>query len=325
MKQLEAELNQLREDMRSIVEEQEAANEELQSVNEEIVSSNEELQSINEELETSKEELESSNEELITINQELQVRNEQLAEMQEYSEVVFSTIRESLLVLDKHLRVKNANTTFYKTFQLTEEEVEGKLLYDLGNKQWNIPRLKELLEDVIPRDQQIADFEVTNTFDNIGEKAMVLNARRMVLKVYGEHLILLAFEDITEHRKAQKMLAEREEWFRSMADNSPMMLWVAGTDKKLQFVNKAWLEYRDMLLSEAIGKSWMEDMHPDDEKRIRSVYDDAFLKKKTFTDQYRLRHGRSYKNILIKGNPNYNHEKLFIGYIGSCVEIPSGI
>jgi len=122
VKQLESELNALREDMRTIVEEQEAANEELQSVNEEIVSSNEELQSINEELETSKEELESSNEELLTINQELQMRNEQLAEIQEYSEAIFATTRESLLILDKNLRIKNANSCFYKTFDLTEEK-----------------------------------------------------------------------------------------------------------------------------------------------------------------------------------------------------------
>ena len=131
VKQLESELSALREDMRVILEEQEAANEELQSVNEEIVSSNEELQSINEELETSKEELESSNEELITINQELQMRNELLAEVQEYSEAVFTTIRESLIILDKNLRIKNANSTFYKTFGVTEEETEGNLLYEL--------------------------------------------------------------------------------------------------------------------------------------------------------------------------------------------------
>src|SRR5215218_7534610 len=185
VKQLEAELSRLREDMRIVIEEQEAANEELQSVNEEIISSNEELQSINEELETSKEELESSNEELITINQELQMRNEQLAEIQEYSEAVFTTIRESLLILDKNLRIKNANSCFYKTFEVTEEETEGKLLYDVGNKQWNIPKLKELLEEVIPRNSQVQDFEVVHTFQHIGEKIMLVNARRLIRRVHG--------------------------------------------------------------------------------------------------------------------------------------------
>lgn len=150
VKQLEAELAALREDMRSIIESQEAAVEELQSANEEIVSSNEELQSINEELETSKEEVESSNEELITINQELQLRNEQLTETQDYAEAVFSTIREALLILDRNLRVKTANFIFYKTFNLREEHTEGRLLYELNHKQWDIPKLRELLEDVLP-------------------------------------------------------------------------------------------------------------------------------------------------------------------------------
>lgn len=323
VRQLEEELNVLREDMRTMLEEQEAANEELQSVNEEIVSSNEELQSINEELETSKEELESSNEELLTINQELQMRNEQLAEIQEYSEAIYTTIRESLLILDKNLRIKNANTTFYKTFRVTEEETEGKLLYEVGSHQWDIPKLRELLEEIIPRNSQVTDFEVTHRFQNIGEKVMVVNARRLVRKLHAEHLILLAIEDITEYRQAQKLIAEKEAWFRSMADNSPMMIWVTDAEKKIEFVNEAWLEYRDKHPEEVIGQSWVEeDIHADDEKGTRKKFDDAFQKKKEFTLQYRLQKGKDYKLLLSKGKPNYSTDGKFIGFIGSCVEIP---
>jgi two-component system, chemotaxis family, CheB/CheR fusion protein len=321
VKQLEAELAQLREDMRSIVEEQEAANEELQSVNEEIVSSNEELQSINEELETSKEELESSNEELITVNQELQMRNEQLTEMQEYSEAVFTTIRESLLILDKNLRIKNVNSTFYRTFHVTEEEIEGKSLYDIGNKQWNIPRLKELLEEIIPRNSVINDFEVVHTFPYIGEKVMILNARRLIRKLHSEHLILLAFEDITEYRKAQKVLAEREEWFRNMADNSPMMVWVADAHKKMQFVNKAFLEIRNVTPDQVLGKSWIEDMNVEDKKRVKKIMEEAFQNKKDFSVQYSIKKGSGDLLLLSKGKPNYNHNGDFIGFIGSCVDV----
>jgi two-component system CheB/CheR fusion protein len=322
VKQLEEELAALREDMRTILEEQEAANEELQSVNEEIVSSNEELQSINEELETSKEELESSNEELLTINQELQMRNEQLAEIQEYSEAIYTTIRESLLILDKNLRIKNANIAFYKTFKVTEEETEGKLLYEVGNNQWDIPRLRELLEDIIPRNAQVADYEVVHKFQRIGEKVMVLNARRLVRKLHAEHLILLAIEDITEHRQAQRMIAEREEWFHKMADQSPMMLWVAGAEKKMEFVNEAWLEYRDVLREEVVGKHWIEDMHPEDESEVKKTMDKSFDKKKEFSIQYRIKKGNDYRLLLSKGKPNYSHDGKFIGFIGSCVEIP---
>ena len=325
VKLLETELNALREDMRTLVEEQEAANEELQSVNEEIVSSNEELQSINEELETSKEELESSNEELITINHELQRRNEQLAEIQEYSEAVFTTIRESLLILDKDLKVKNANTCFYQTFQLTEEETIGKLLYDLASKQWNVPRLRELLEEIIPRNMQMMDFEMVLQMKNIGEMVLVLNARRLIPKVHNEQLILLAIENITEHRKAEKVLAEREAWFRQTADNAPMMIWVAGPDKKIVFVNKAWLEFRELTLSEALGKTWVEEnMHPEDRERCLDLLNKSFEKKTEFTIQYRLKHHQGpYRQMMSMGKPNYAPDGDFIGFIGSCIELPA--
>jgi two-component system CheB/CheR fusion protein len=322
VKQLEDELTSLREDMRSILEEQEAANEELQSVNEEIVSSNEELQSINEELETSKEELESSNEELVTINQELQMRNEQLAEIQEYTEAIFSTIREALIILDKNLRIKNVNSTFYKIFGVSEEETTGQLLYDLGNGQWNIPRLKELLEEIIPRNAEINDFEVTHHFPVIGEKTMMLNAKRLMRKLHGENVILLAFEDITTFRKAQKVIAEREAWFKNMADNSPMMIWVADAAKKIAFVNKSWLDYRDTTFQDVIGKDWIEEMHPDDDRNIRHVFEESFENKKPFTARYRIRANGKFRLILSKGKPDYTHEGHFAGFIGSCVELP---
>ena len=297
----------------------------MQSVNEEIVSSNEELQSINEELETSKEELESSNEELITINQELQMRNEQLAEIQEYSEAIFTTIRESLLILDKNLRIKNANSCFYKTFHVTEEETEGKMLYEVGNKQWNIPRLKELLEDIIPRNAQVVDFEVVHQFPFIGEKIMILNARRLIRKMHKEHLILLAIEDITQHRQAQRIIAEREEWFRRMADNSPVMVWVADNEKKILFVNNAFLEFREMTLEEALGKDWIEDMQPQDEKRVKKIMDEAFIKKKEFSVQYSVKKGDDLISLMSKGKPNYSPGGEFIGFIGSCVELPKQV
>ena len=325
VKLLETELNALREDMRTLVEEQEAANEELQSVNEEIVSSNEELQSINEELETSKEELESSNEELITINQELQRRNEQLAEIQEYSEAVFTTIRESLLILDKDFRVKNANSCFYQTFQLTEEETIGKLLYDVANKQWDVPRLRELLEEIIPRNIQMTDFEMVLQMKNIGEKVLVLNAKRLIPKIHSEQLILLAIEDISGHRKAEKVFAEREEWFRQTVDNAPMMIWVAGPDKKILFANKAWLAFRELTLDHALGKPWVEDnIHPEDHKRCLEVLNKSFENKTEFTLQYRLKnHQAGYRQILNMGRPNYSSEGDFNGFIGSCIELPA--
>ena len=323
VKQVETELTALREDMRSIIESQEAANEELQSANEEIVSSNEELQSINEELETSKEEIESSNEELITINQELQVRNDQLAEAQEYAQAVVTTIRESLVILDHNLRVKSANDSFYKTFGVNEEETEGRLIFDLGNRQWNIPKLRELLEEILPNNSQFSGFEVRHNLMGIGEKVMLLNARRIIQKLHGQPLILLAIEDVTYQRQAEKITADREAWFRHMADNVPAMMWVTGIDKLCTFVNESFLDFKGLTLEQAIGQPWYGGVHPDDQEHCANTYDQCFKERKAFKLTYRAQHkDRTYRNILVQAKPTFTTEALFTGYVGSCVELP---
>jgi len=200
IKKLEQELAAAQADALYISQEQEAFTEELQSAHEEVVSSNEELQTLNEELETSKEEIESANEELTTTNQELQTRNDLLMESYEYSDAIVATMHEPMLVLGKDLRVKSANKAFYKKFGVTEEETEGVLLYDLGNKQWNIPALRELLENIIPKNSQFYNYEVKHTFLDLGEKIMSLNASRVIQNTHREQLILLIISDITEVR-----------------------------------------------------------------------------------------------------------------------------
>jgi two-component system CheB/CheR fusion protein len=322
VKQLQDELNAVKEDMRSIIEEQEASNEELQSANEEIVSSNEELQSINEELETSKEEVESTNEELITINSELQVRNEQLAEAYDYSEAVIATIREAVLVLDQNLRVKTANRSFYRTFQLKEEGTEGLLVYELGHKQWNIPQLRELLENIIPQKTQFNGFEIKHYFPGLGEKTMLLNARQLVQKIHGQQLILVAIEDITEHKEAEKVIAEREAWLRNMADNAPVMIWVADKDKSRTFSNKTWLAYTGRTPEQEEGSGWKDDIHPHDLEDYLKVFNKGFEEKKSYQSEYRLRRiDGEYRWILSIAKPTYSSEGTFTGFIGTCTEI----
>jgi len=319
IKQLEEELSTLREDMRSIIEEQEASNEELQSANEEIISSNEELQSINEELETSKEEIESSNEELLTINQELQVRNDQLSEANEFSKIIFSTIREATLVLDEDLRVKSANKTFYKLFQVNEEETEGRLVYELGNRQWNIPQLRNLLTDVIRQNVHVEAFEVIHTFPGIGEKVLLLNAHRVVRQ---QEAILLAIEDITDHRQAQRLLAEREAFLHTLVDNAPVLIWVTASNGRYTFFNKAWLDYTGHSLGEATTLGWEHDIHPDDREGYLATYNTVQTGRQPFQVEFRLkRYDGAYRWMLMNAKPNVLTDGTFNGYIGSCAEI----
>ena len=203
IKRLENELTQVREDMRHITEDQEAVNEELQSANEELLSGSEELQSLNEELETSKEEIQSTNEELTTLNQELFDRNEQLNLSRIYSESIVATIREPLIILDRNMRVKTANRSYYNKFNTTEEETEGELFHRLENGQWDILPLRSILENILSGENKVIDFEIKQTFSFMGERTMLLNASRIFRKDNAEQLILLAIEDVTEVRKLE--------------------------------------------------------------------------------------------------------------------------
>ncbi|MBK9248962.1 MAG: response regulator [Ignavibacteria bacterium] len=324
IKKLEQELAAAHADALAIAQEQEAFAEELQSANEEIVSSNEELQTVNEELETSKEEIESANEELTTTNQELQTRNDLLNEAYDYSEAVFATIHEPMIVLDKNLRVKSANKTFYTIFNVHEDETEGMLLFDLGNKQWNIPRLRELLEDILPRNSHLQNFEITHTFPFIGEKTMLLNARRIIQKMNHEELILLAISDITEQTTARKKIEESEKRFRTLADDAPLHVFIIEPNEQatISYWNKNWLDYTGQTMEEALGRPWVEMMHPDDVQGILDMYAKAFEKREPFfLSGIRIkRHDGEYRWHTVKANPRYLPIGEFIGYIGVGID-----
>jgi len=201
--QLEKELAQLREDVRTITQDQEAVNEELQRANEELLSGSEELQSLNEELETSKEEIQSTNEELTTLNQELFDRNEQLNLSRLYAEAIVATIGESLIVLDKERLVKTANLAYYKKFRTSEAETEGKSFYLLGNRQWDTPALRSILDHSPLVDGQLADVEVRYRFEDAGERILLLNACGIAQENHEEPLTLLAIGDVTDTRRRE--------------------------------------------------------------------------------------------------------------------------
>ncbi|CAN5361808.1 chemotaxis protein CheB [soil metagenome] len=211
LRKIKNELLVIRAELVSVSEEKEKSYRILQAANEEISASNEEFQSMNEELDTSREEIESANEELITTNLELQARNDQLAEAYNFSEAIVATLHDPMLILDKHMVIKSCNKSFCKTFKVEQEDTEGKLLYELGNHQWDIPGLRKLLQSVTATKDVFYDYEMTHTFPEIGKKTMLVNVRRIIQKAKHDQLVLLAFTDITDishKRKAEKQELE---------------------------------------------------------------------------------------------------------------------
>ena len=121
---------------------------------------------------------------------------------------IVETVRHPLLILDAELRVRMANRAFYEMFQVAPAETERQLIYTLGNGQWNIPRLRELLEDILPHDSPFDDFYVVHNFPVLGRRSMLLNARRVRVDGTLPPHILLAIEDITDRLHAAATLRE---------------------------------------------------------------------------------------------------------------------
>jgi two-component system CheB/CheR fusion protein len=246
IEQLENEITLTREDMRVITEDQEAVNEELQSANEELLSSSEELQSLNEELETSKEELQSTNEELIIINQEMLDKQEQINATRLYAEAIIATVREPLVVMDKDLRIKSINSSFFKKFNITEEEAEGKLIYELQNHLFDNSQLRSLLEKILPQKTELSDYEISIPLPLVGECTLLLNARHVINEKNKEQLILLAMEDITERKtlaiqaELAKKIAQEE---KIKAENATLIAEDAAKSKQ-QFLSNMSHEIR---------------------------------------------------------------------------------
>jgi PAS domain S-box-containing protein len=133
-----------------------------------------------------------------------------------YAENIIATLREPFVVLDKGLRVRTANSAFYQDFHASKEETEGRFVYDLGNGQWDIPRLRTLLSQVLSNSHPVEDFEVAHAFPTLGQRIMLLNARRFPPESKDPELVLLAIEDITDRRLAAAAMEHSEVRYRRL-------------------------------------------------------------------------------------------------------------
>ena len=278
---LQSELSQSLEIIRTTTEEYETTYEELQANNEEVLSSNEELQSVNEELETSREELQSSNEELTTINEELTKRNLELKESQDYTEAILETMHGPLMVLSANLQVRKANTAFYQTFQLTPERTEGSYLYDLGDGAWDIPALRDHLRDLRPNDSTFNSFELKYFMNGQGERDLTINIYRLAKGSNPkETLILLAFEDFTRRYNAEKSLLKTQEQLKLslIGDGIGTWWWNLKTDEI------KWSKENELLNGLTEGSfrgyflDWTNLIHSEDLKSVKASIENAIQK-----------------------------------------------
>ncbi len=163
---------------------------------------------------------------------------EQIRQAREYAEAIVETIREPLLVLDADLKVLTANNRFYEKFQISADQTIGSHIFELGRGQWNIPRLREFLEDWLPVDQWIEDFEVEFELPAVGRRYMLLDARQIQQAGLGTGMILLAARDITDRKKAEEALRKSESAIRSLLESAPRAIIAADANGCIRVANR---------------------------------------------------------------------------------------
>ena len=251
-----------------------------------------EMEALQTRLDATERRLQEANEILQAQIAERKRAEETFEKTQKYTESIVETIREPLLVLDPDLRVLSANGSFYDTFEVTPKETTGNLIYNLGNGQWDIPSLRILLEEILPKDNKFDNYEVEHVFSSIGHKIMLLNARRIIQEEIGSQMILLAIEDITERRRLEILLSESEERYRRLfetADDGILLL--EKREGKITHVNPAVTAKLGYSKEECIGNrlqdigfshdmgDFQEIMHTLDRSGI-IYYDDVAIKTK---------------------------------------------
>src|SRR6267378_4013456 len=213
----------------------------------------------------------------------------QVEDIQKYALNIVDTVREPLLILDTSLRVRSANGAFYKTFHVSSEETENRLIYELGNGQWDIPDLRTLLEDVVPKSSVFNDFELEHTFPVIGRRVMLLNARKLQAGHHGE-LLVLAMEDVTERRRSEADLKAIETYAQNIVDTVREPLLILDTTLRVRSANRAFYqtfhvsseETENRLIYQLGNGQW-------DIPDLRTLLEDVVPKSSVFND-FELEH-----------------------------------
>ena len=242
-----------------------------------------------------------------------------LKAIETYAQNIVDTVREPLLILDTTLRVRSGNRAFYQTFRVSLEETENRLIYELGNGQWDIPALRNLLEDIVPKSSFFNDFELEHDFPAIGRRVMLLNARKLQAGHHGE-LLVLAMEDVTERKRAAEQQRTASAYARSLIEASPDPLVTISPEGKITDANQATELVTGIPRQRLIGTDFSD--YFTEPKQARDGYQQVFSQ--GFVRDYPLaiRHvsGR-VTDVLYNGSLYRNEEGTVLGVFAAARDV----
>ena len=242
----------------------------------------------------------------------------------EYAENIVETVREPLVVLNSDLKILTANHSFYDIFKVTPEETIGNFIYDLGNRQWDIPKLRVLFEEILPHDTVINGYEVEHDFLDIGRKIILLNARQIFRKKIGSHIILLAMEDITERKLAEERISEVIRQQQAILDNIPNIAWLKDREGRYVAVNDPFSRAFGVAPEDLVGKNDYDIYPPElavkyekDSREVMATGTRTYFEESIVDREGKIQHVEKIET------PIFNDTGVVIGIIGIAHDITS--
>lgn len=206
---------------------------------------------------------------------------------------ILKTMHQPLVVLDSDLVVKGANRAFYTTFKVEPDETEGVAIYDLGNAQWDIPKLRDLLRDILPNSGSVGDFMVEHSFESIGRRIMKINARE--IPAHDPDVILLSIDDVTQEEDLRSALEWQKKLAEEIIEASPVPFLVLGNDLRVQKANDTFYETFKVDRGETVGRLVFDlGNNQRDIPKLRELLEDVIPENNT-VDDFEVEH--DFKDI----------------------------
>ena len=224
---------------------------------------------------------------LMEIN-DLKSHEQSVLAERDYAEAILRTAPDPLVILSADLHVHAANEAFYKTFKVQPAEAEGRLIYDIGNHQWNVPRLRQLLEDVLSRNSSFDHFEIKHDFERIGQRTMFLNARTLRGSSHPGRIVL-GIQDITEILRFQSAMQESQNRYQALIEASAQIVWTTDAAGGVVEDSPSWSAFTGQSYEQRKGFGWLDALHPDDRELFSELWQHSIAKRTPVYTEYRIR------------------------------------